>query len=156
MMLSNKQKELIEKIGIYFEQAMPPAAARILALLIVSDQDSFGFEEIRSNLNLSKSATSNGLNALLSVQKIEYYTKTGDRKRYFKWKPTSTINHFKTEIEKILGLNNLLENALQLKQDKESYNAKMLGELSDLMHYLYKETSTIYEQWKENKQQKVY
>ena len=154
MMLSQKQNELIEKIGIYFEQGMPPAAARILALLIVSDQDSFSFDEIRSNLNLSKSSTSNGINTLLSVQKIEYFTKTGDRKRYFKWSPTSTINHFRTEIEKILGLNNLLEVAKQLKKDKESYNSQMLGELSDLMDYLYKETSIIYERWKENNQKK--
>ncbi len=155
-MLTEKHKELIEKIGVYFELAMPPAAARILALLIVSDQDSLVFEDIRSSLNLSKSATSNGINALLDSKRIEYYTKMGDRKRYFKWNPTSTINHFRSEIEKILGLNTLFENTIQLKRDKESYNTKMLGELSDLMHFLYQETSTVYEQWKENKQQKVY
>ncbi|NJN27874.1 MAG: MarR family transcriptional regulator [Cyclobacteriaceae bacterium] len=143
----------MEKIGIYFEHSMPPAAARILALLIVSDQDSFCFDDIRANLNLSKSATSNGINALLGVNKIEYYTKTGDRKRYFKWKPNSTIGHFKTEIEKILGLNILLEDALHLKKDKDSHNAQMLAELSDLMHYLYQETSSIYELWRTNKQQ---
>ena len=49
VMLTQNQKELIEKIGIYFEQGMQPAAARILALLIVADQDSFSFDEIRES-----------------------------------------------------------------------------------------------------------
>jgi DNA-binding transcriptional regulator GbsR (MarR family) len=148
-MLSAKQKVLIEKIGVYFEHGMPPAAARILALLIVSDHESFSFDEIRTNLNLSKSATSTGINVLLGVNKIEYFTKTGDRKRYFRWSPKGTFDHFKTEIDKILELNILLENAFQLKQEKETYNAKKLGELSDLMQFFYKETSSIYDQWKE-------
>ena len=47
MLLSEKQIELIEKIGIYFEQGMQPAAARILALLIVSDKEALIFDEIR-------------------------------------------------------------------------------------------------------------
>ena len=38
-MPSQKQIELIEQIGIYFEQSMQPATARILALLIVADRD---------------------------------------------------------------------------------------------------------------------
>ena len=82
-MLSQKQIELIEKIGIYFEQNMPPAAARILALLIVADNEAFSFDRIRETLNLSKSATSNGINFLLSVNKIDYLTKSGDRKKVF-------------------------------------------------------------------------
>jgi DNA-binding transcriptional regulator GbsR (MarR family) len=68
-MLSEKQTALVEKMGIHFEQTIPPAAARIFSLLIVSEQESFSFDEIRDQLNLSKSATSNGLNFLLSMKK---------------------------------------------------------------------------------------
>lgn len=150
-MLSQKQQELIEKIGIYFEQSMQPTAARILALLIVSSQESFSFDEIREILKLSKSATSNGLNFLLSVNKIEYYTKPGDRKRYFKWNPAKTIHHFKEGIQKLLGLSILFEDALKEKDSQESYNSKMLEELTDLMNFLNKEMPSVYQKWEDNR-----
>jgi hypothetical protein len=151
MMLSPQQGELIEKIGIYFEQGMQPAAARILALLIVSDKDSFSFDEIREILTLSKSATSNGLSFLSSVNKIEYYTKPGDRKRYFKWSPSNTINHFKEGIEKVLGLSNLFDEAIKLKKNKDSFNSQQLVELSDLMSFLHKEMPAIFNKWENSR-----
>lgn len=150
-MLTQKQKELIEKIGLYFEQGMQPAAARILALLIVADQDSFSFDEIREVLVLSKSATSNGINYLLSVKKIDYYTKPGDRKRYFKWSPSNTIIHFKEGIEKILGLSILFEETFQHKKDIASFNSQKLAELTDLMNFLHEEMPAIYEKWENSR-----
>lgn len=152
-MLSQKQKELIEKIGIYFEQGMQPAAARILALLIVSENDSFSFDKIREILKLSKSATSNGLNYLLSVNKIEYFTKPGDRKRYFKWSPLNTIHHFKEGIEKVLGLSILFEETLKLKKNRDSFNAQKLVELADLMSFLHKEMPIIFKKWESQRTQ---
>lgn len=150
-MLSKKQQELIEKIGIYFEQSMQPTAARILALLIVSSQESFSFDEIREILKLSKSATSNGLSFLLSINKIEYYTKPGDRKRYFKWNPAKTIHHFKEGIQKLLGLSILFEEALKEKDSQESFNSKMLEELTNLMNFLHNEMPSVYQKWEDNR-----
>jgi DNA-binding transcriptional regulator GbsR (MarR family) len=146
-MLTRKQKELIEKIGMYFEQGMQPAAARILALLIVADEESFSFDEIRDTQKLSKSATSNGINYLLSLKKIDYYTKPGDRKRYFKWSPSNTIIHFKEGIEKVLGLSILFEETFQHKKDTTSFNSQKLEELTDLMNFLHEEMPAIYEKW---------
>jgi len=147
MMLSKKQIELVEKIGMYFEQGMQPTAARVLALLIVADSEAYSFDQIREFLNLSKSATSNGINFLLSVKKIEYFTKNGERKRYFKWSPSITFNHFKEGIEKILGLSILFEETLQYKKDKDSFNSKMLEELTDLMNFLHHEMPVVYKKW---------
>jgi DNA-binding transcriptional regulator GbsR (MarR family) len=130
---------------------MQPAAARILALLIVSDQEAYSFDEIRKALSLSKSATSNGINFLLSVKRIEYITKNGDRKRYFKWSPNNIINHFKEGIQNILGLSMLFEEALSEKKNKESINTKMLFELTDLMNFLNQELPIAFKKW-ENKQ----
>ena len=150
-MLSQKQIELVEKIGIYFEQGMQPAAARILSLLIVADQEAFSFDRIRESLNLSKSATSNGINFLLSIEKIEYFTKSGERKRYFKWSPSNTIGHFKDGIEKVLGLSALFEETLKLKKDKNSFNTKMLEELTDLMNFFHLELPVVYEKWEQSR-----
>src|ERR1039457_1717695 len=85
VVLSTKQKELIERIGIFFEhQGLPPAVARICGLLLISDRLELTFEEIYTTLNISKSAASNAINLLLNTHKVEYITKPGDRKRYFK------------------------------------------------------------------------
>lgn len=150
-MLTEKQTELIERIGIHFEQSIPPAAARILALLIVSDKESYSFDEIREVLKLSKSATSNGMNFLLSVKKIEYYTKSGDRKRYFRWSPKSTIAHFKENIEKILGLSEIFEETLKHKNREASCNYDLLEDLTDLMNFLRQEMPAVFSRWEKNK-----
>ncbi len=153
-MLTKKQTELIEKIGIHFEQTMPPAAARILALLIVSDQEAYGFEEIKDTLHLSKSATSNGLNFLLSVKKVEYFTKSGDRKRYFRWSPRSIMQHFREGIENVLGLSVILEEVLNCKQKRESSNYHQLEELTDLMNFLRLEMPGVFARWEQSKSTK--
>ena len=90
--LSEEQRRLIEKMGVGGEKnGMPPAPARIMALLMVSPETELTFDQVRETLNLSKSATSNAINMLLTTQKIDYITKPGDRKRYFKNKIGYTI-----------------------------------------------------------------
>ena len=89
--MTEKQLRLIEKLGVFYEQQglMQPAAARILALLLVSDSIELTFEEVYETLNLSKSATSNALNFLLNTEKVEYITQPGERRRYFRFKMRS-------------------------------------------------------------------
>lgn len=153
-MLSKKQIELIEKTGIHFEQTMPPAAARILALLIVSDKEAYGFDEIKDLLKLSKSATSNGLSFLLGLKKVEYYTKSGDRKRYFRWSPRSIMKHFREGIENVLGLSAIFEEVLRSKQIKESSNYHQLEELTDLMNFLREEMPGVFVRWEQTRSTK--
>jgi DNA-binding transcriptional regulator GbsR (MarR family) len=153
-MLTDKQTRLIEKMGIHFEQGMQPAPARILALLIVSDKEVHSFDQIREVLKLSKSATSNGINFLLSTKKIEYITKSGDRKRYFTWNPKNTITHFQEGIEKVLGLTSLLEETLKLKSP-DSTNYESLAELTDLMNFLRKEMPNVFAKWEHTKTSKI-
>src|SRR3954464_524153 len=85
--LTDNKLNLIEELGVLQEQSgMQPAAARILSLLLISDQTELTFEEIYETLHLSKSATSNALNFLLNTSKIEYITHSGERRRYFRFK----------------------------------------------------------------------
>lgn len=82
--LTDKQKEHIESLGVILEGiGVSPSSARIDALLIVTNSTELTFDEIREDLDLSKSATSNAINYLLKVKRIGYKTKPGDRKRYF-------------------------------------------------------------------------
>src|SRR5690349_20114474 len=85
--LNDSKLKLIEELGVLHEQSgMQPAAARIISLLLVSDQTELTFEEIYETLNLSKSATSNAINFLLSTGRAEYVTHPGERRRYFRCK----------------------------------------------------------------------
>ena len=97
--LTDNQKELVESFGVVQEHmGLSPAAARVNALLTISDVIELSFDEIRETLQLSKSATSNAINSLLTMDRIDYKTKPGDRKRYFysklgQWQTSFRNNH---------------------------------------------------------------
>jgi len=83
---SPEKRKLIEEIGLHFEknQQLSPLASRIYAMMILSPIDGHTFDEILSTTEASKSSVSTQLNLLLQLKKVEYFTKTGDRKRYFR------------------------------------------------------------------------
>ncbi|MDT0294473.1 GbsR/MarR family transcriptional regulator [Mesonia ostreae] len=83
---SEKKQKLVERIGIHFEKKMSitPLAARILGLLILSPTEDLTFDDITKITCASKSSISTNINLLLQLKSIEYFTKPGDRKRYFR------------------------------------------------------------------------
>jgi len=112
--LNDKKRKLIEELGVLQESGgIQPAAARIMGLLMVSDETELTFEEIYETLGMSKSAASNALNLLLNTGKIEYITRSGERKRYFRFK----IKSIRDGIGKALGdlekLNEILKKVLE-------------------------------------------
>jgi len=149
--LSPKQIELIEHFGVVQEKmGLAPATSRVNALLTISDKTELTFDEIREALQLSKSSASNAINNLLSLDRIGYKTKLGDRKRYF----YSRLDHWRASFRKdILGLNDytsslskILENRTK---DTEVYNDK-LEELVNFMDYFIDESIQLIDKW-ENK-----
>ncbi len=83
------REELIEALGMHFESLyqMPPLATRMYAMLLLTTSEGLTFEELMEATEASKSSVSTNLNLLVRTQKIEYFTKPGDRKRYFKKNP---------------------------------------------------------------------
>lgn len=81
-----KREDLIEEMGIHFErrQNLPPLAARIYTLLILCPKPGHSFDDIVELSKSSKSSVSTNLKLLLERGNIAYFTKSGDRKRYFK------------------------------------------------------------------------
>jgi DNA-binding transcriptional regulator GbsR (MarR family) len=80
------KKELIEELGIHMESeySLAPLPARIFANLVITDEDGLTFEDCLTKRGASKSSISTSLNLLLQLGMITYFTKSGDRKRYFK------------------------------------------------------------------------
>lgn len=150
--LSDKKLRLIEELGVLYEQSgMQPAAARILALLTVSDRYELSFEEIYETLNISKSAASNAINFLLSTDRLEYITKSGERKRYFRIKPNSLKEGVQRSLTSMNAINILLKQALEqrTKLTKE-FNAS-LSEVTQFLDFLQKELPLVVEKWENRK-----
>ncbi|MFV0565917.1 MAG: GbsR/MarR family transcriptional regulator [Flavobacteriaceae bacterium] len=83
--LDKTKCKLVEKVGISIEKKnhLAPVAARILAHVILTGKQGTTFEDLVDNLCASKSTISTHLNHLQDLKKIDYFTKTGDRKKYF-------------------------------------------------------------------------
>jgi DNA-binding transcriptional regulator GbsR (MarR family) len=83
--LKKKKDLLVEKLGIHLESKdnLAPVEARILSYIMLTGKQGTTFEDLVSNLSASKSTVSTHLNHLQDLKKVEYFTKTGDRKKYF-------------------------------------------------------------------------
>ncbi len=93
MDLEVERKNLIEEMGVHWEgEHLAPLAARILATLILSGKQGVTFEELVKELNAGKSTVSNHLEHLQNTNRIIYFTKPGERKRYFVIDPNLILN----------------------------------------------------------------
>ena len=152
IILTEKQKSLIEKIGIYIEsEGIQPVAARILGLLYVADKPELTFDEITEALHISKSATSNGLNLLLQTQRIEYITFSGDRRRYFRLKISNWREEFSKRIEAMTNFNILLRQVLEVRTpETPEYNAS-IKELIDFLDFVFQSMPGLLQKWENDR-----
>ncbi|HLV69961.1 GbsR/MarR family transcriptional regulator [Xanthomarina gelatinilytica] len=91
--LKIKKYQLVEKLGVHFEytEKLAPVASRILAYIILTGKAGVIFEDLVSDLCASKSTISTHLNHLQDLNKITYFTKIGDRKKYFVINKDTTV-----------------------------------------------------------------
>lgn len=150
--LTDKKLKLIEELGVLHEQSgMQPAAARIVSLLLVSDKTELTFEEICETLNLSKSATSNGLNFLLSTNKVEYITQPGERRRYFRCKLQSLKEGVQRSLAGIDAFNVVLKKILEQRPvGTRDFNAK-LQETTEFLDFIQGELPALFQKWEKSR-----
>jgi DNA-binding transcriptional regulator GbsR (MarR family) len=146
--LNNKQAELLEAYGVIQEQfGLSPASARVNALLTVIDKEELTFEEISEILHLSKSATSNAINNLLTINYIGYRTKLGERKRYFYSRMDQWKDSFKKSLSGFVEYNNVMKQILANRTpETKEYNEKV-EELTHFIDYYAKEATKIIDNW---------
>jgi DNA-binding transcriptional regulator GbsR (MarR family) len=146
--LTDNQKNLIEKMGVAYERSgYAPVAARILSLLLVAEDPDLTFDQLQATLGISKSATSNSINQLLSTGKIEQISKLGERKRYFR----NRIIHWKEDIKKAHEQMDVFLDLMKtiLKQrpgDTVEFNHS-LKEMIDFVEFLQRELPVLYKRW---------
>lgn len=146
--LSDKKLKLIEELGMYFEKSgTTPAAARIFALLMIADQNELTFEEIYETLNISKSAASNGLNLLIGTDRVEYITRPGERKRYFRSKVQSLNEGVRRSLGNMEVFNSLLKEVLiQRSEETKEFN-KGLEEVINYLDFMKIELPALLKKW---------
>jgi DNA-binding transcriptional regulator GbsR (MarR family) len=146
--ITKAQLELIEKMGVVHERSgMQPAASRILALLMVSDRIELTFDEIQHTLGISKSSASVAINLLLNMNKLEYITKAGDRKRYFRSKIMNWREDIKQGMERMTAMNTLLKEVLAQRPKLTKEFNHTLAEIINFMEYFQKEVPAIFKKW---------
>lgn len=91
--LNIQKRNLIEKLGVQLEGVqLAPLAARIVATLILTGKKGITFDELVRDLCAGKSTISTHLDHLQGSNRIKYFTKSGDRKRYFIINPDLVLN----------------------------------------------------------------
>ena len=143
-----EQIQLIEELGLQLEETikLSPLASRIYSLLILSSNDGLTFEEIRSIVPASKSSISVNINLLLQLDYISFYTKTGNRKRYFRLAKYFSLVTLKSDFEDISNEVLLIDkiNNYNNKYHIEKYSYEIsLGNI--LQDYLVKKQNLIQE-----------
>ena len=120
----NKQK--IEDFGLFLEKyRFPPVAARIYALLILTEPHEFHFDEIQSFLKISKGATSGALRFLEVSKRVVQKTKPGLRKRFYCIGQLPGVESLQLFKSYIFELRNFQQLALNLKNENDIYTEKM-------------------------------
>lgn len=150
-----KQLQMVEAIGLKMEkEGMQPVAGRILALLMVMDQEEYTFDQIVNELGISKSAASTGLKTLQMGEKVDYKTYPGDRKRYFhlrRQEPFALVNDIINDLkEHRAGIKDIIS----LKEDKNSSNCVFLKNAMDVIDFFLESLNlTKLQYYKDNKNQ---
>lgn len=150
--LTEKQKELIEKAGVIFEKdGFSPAAARTLSLLMVSDDTELTFEAIYQTLSMSKSATSNAINLLLVARRIEYITKPGERKRYFRTRLVQMESIYEEVFKDMDTEVAVYREILAQRPDNTKAFNEGLRDFVSFMELVKETMPSIFQKWKKSK-----
>ena len=123
--LELEKRELIEQLGILMEKKhkLAPLAARIMATLVLTGKQGVTFDQLVQNLSTSKSTVSNHLDHLRVTRKIEYFTKPGDRKRYFVINPDLTVEVIDETVAAWESEENVQKKILAYKKKRNAYNS---------------------------------
>lgn len=118
--ICNEKQDLVERLGVFMEQKeqLAPVAARILSYIVLTGKSGTTFEDLVRDLCASKSTISTHLNHLADLKRIVYFTKTGDRKKYYTINEDSIIQSIDAMMESWVIQN-------ELHQEIKNYKNKI-------------------------------
>ncbi len=147
-------KRRVEEIGVFFEQtSLTPTEARVFALLLLADPPEMEFFAIQEFLQASKSSISNALRRLMDDGRVDYITKPGDRKRYFRVSGEKWLGQMREGLAKIGPFINTLSKVIDLREGTGSsaFNRE-LEEIKEYFLFLKQELPLLQQKWDERRQ----
>lgn len=150
--LTRDQQELIERVGVVLEgSGMAPAPARVSALLIVTPEAELPFDDISRLLKLSKSATSNALNFLMNMGKVEYITKPAERRRYFRVRVMSWKEDTLKAFQGLSAMSAVYKDVLaQRPKTTRDFN-RSLTDLAAFIDHMVEELPALFKKWEQRR-----
>ena len=141
-----KKDVLIEEIGLNLEEraGLAPLAARIYATTLLSFGNGLTFDEIIALTAACKSSVSSNINVLLQLGYLDYYTKIGDRKRYFKTTNNyvgSSIKQYESMLLKELDIVRKIKDFYQHNNSEKFNDTLLVGGL--FQEYLEEQLNSI-------------
>jgi DNA-binding transcriptional regulator GbsR (MarR family) len=142
------QLDLVERIGVLHDRlGFSPAPGRVVGLLLVSPRAELTFAEIRASLGLSKSSTSAALSLLLEIGSVEYSTRPGDRKRYFRKSYRNWEGALLARIHAFLSLRELLREAHELNRANPERSGPEIPRMIEFLEFLEGALHDAYARW---------
>lgn len=124
---------------------LSPVSARVYIYLLLNPQHEATFEEFTAYFKVSKSAVSNALKFLMTVDMVSAKTKGGQRKRYFS-ADFSKITTLDTAIVRYRQLSDMLEDIQALNRKKDTFS-KELQRLNLFLKFMIEEYPKMIERW---------
>lgn len=152
-------QEQVEKIGVFLEQqskasAITPLAGRLFAYLLLSDPPYRNFYEITQFLQASKSSISMALKALEQAGLVDYFTISGDRKRYFRVNPQKWLEVEKKRVQETTVALGLAQDILNFRQGSEYHIFnKGVKEVVAFQEYMTEGMQKLLKEWEERRLQ---
>jgi DNA-binding transcriptional regulator GbsR (MarR family) len=143
--ISDSERNLIEEVGVVFEQTgLPRMAGRLFGWLLISDPPYQSPAELADVLQASKGSISTTVRLLTQSGFIERYVIPGSRHDYFRLPPDAikkVIQHGLDEEIKMFRV--LSERGLDLTKDLPSKRKTWLKEMQSRYNYLEKSFPAI-------------
>ncbi|WP_034918082.1 GbsR/MarR family transcriptional regulator [Gillisia sp. CAL575] len=137
--LIERRNKLIERLGVFIENEdnMAPLEARIFSTLIITGKGGSTFDNLVKDLNASKSTICTHLNTLQASGRVSYFTKPGDRKRYFNVTPNRLLQVMNEMLEKWNNQFDIHSEIIQFKKDANNQNTNESEEFELQFHENY-------------------
>ncbi len=145
--LEEQKKLLVEKYGLFMEkqEKLAPVAARIFATLLINKETGITFDNLVEFLGASKSTISTNLKNLQKSETIQFFTKPGDRKKYFTLNPIGFLARIEEDLKMYKTEHQLATEIINFKKEANEIvqNPEDKFELSHETPYLDYLTNTI-------------
>jgi len=117
--IEDRKKDIVERYGLFMEKSenFAPISARIFSTLLMVEKKGATFEYLVHFLGASKSTISTNLHKLGNMNVVEFYTKPGDRKKYFRLSPVGFIAFLDQDLAKFKAESALVEEVIDFKKD---------------------------------------